>query len=234
MIWGIFGAEEEEIRLVIDQLEDVIETRGNQQLIVTGKISNQRAVVSPVGVGKARAAASVQYLIDHYSIQKGFLIGAAGALNPELKTGDVVIGQKSIQHDYDAGGKGALEEMKTPWYESDPVLIEAILLAGEKIGLKDRMRLGTILTGDQAIVSSQKKAWLWKTFQGDCVEMEGAAVAHVCARNEVPFCLIRVITDFADENAHTDFRRTFSELVQIPARIVLALLGRMDIRGTAE
>jgi adenosylhomocysteine nucleosidase len=234
MSWGIFGAVEEEIRMVVDHLENVFETRWNQQPIFTGKINNQRAVVSPVGVGKARAAASAQYLIDHYSIQKVFLIGAAGALNPELKVGDVVIGQKSVQHDFDTGGKGALEEMKTPWFESDPVLTEAALQTGEEIGLKDRTRIGIILTGDQTIISSQKKAWLWNTFHGDCVEMEGAAIAHVCARNEVPFCLIRVITDFADENARTDFRRTFSELVQIPARIVLTLLGQMEIRAINE
>jgi adenosylhomocysteine nucleosidase len=234
MIWGIFGAVEEEIWLVIDHLEKSLETRWDRQPIFTGSINNQGAVVSPLGVGKARAASSVQYLIDHYSIQKVFLIGAAGALNPELRVGDVVIGQKSVQHDFDAGGKGFLEDMKTPWFESDPVLTEAALQAGEKIGLKDRMRIGTILTGDQTIISSQKKAWLWKTFQGDCVEMEGAAVAHVCARNEVSFCLIRVITDFADENARSDFRRTFSELVQIPARIVLAILGQTEIRVIAE
>ena len=234
MIWGIFGAFEQEILSVIDHLEKSFETRWNRQPIFTGSINNQGAVVSPIGVGKARAAASVQYLIDHYSIQKVFLIGAAGALNPELKAGDVVIGQKSVQHDFDAGGKGALEEMKTSWLESDPALTESALQAGEKIGLKDRMRLGTILTGDQTIISSEKKAWLWNTFQGDCVEMEGAAVAHVCSRNEVPFCLIRVITDFADENARSDFRRTFSELVQIPARIVLAMLGQKEIRGITE
>lgn len=225
MIWGIFGAVEEEIRMFINHIENASRTRWNQQPIFSGQINNKDVVVAPVGVGKARAAASVQYLIDHHSIQKVFLIGAAGALNPELKAGDVVIGQKSVQHDFDTGGKGALEEMKTPWFESDPVLTEAVLQAGEKIGLKDRMRIGTILTGDQTIISSQKKAWLRKTFQGECVEMEGAAVAQVCAMNEVPFCLIRVITDFADENARSDFRRTFSKLVQIPARIVLTMLG---------
>jgi adenosylhomocysteine nucleosidase len=226
MTWAVLGAVEAEVWPVIDNLSQARETRWNDQAIFQGKIESQEAVVMPTGVGKVRTAASVQHLLDRFPIEAIIFTGAAGAINPEVKIGDVIIGEKTVQHDYDTGGKGLLEEMKTTWFEADPGLVALAVRAGQDTELGDRLRIGTILTGDQTIVDSRKRAWLRQTFRGDCVEMEGAAVASVCARNNVPFVLIRAITDFADENARTDFRQNRSQAAMNSAAVVLAMFGK--------
>jgi adenosylhomocysteine nucleosidase len=226
MAWAVLGAVEAEVWLVIDNLSQARETRWNDQAIFQGRMGSQEAVVMPTGVGKVRAAASVQYLLDRFPIEAIIFTGAAGAINPEVKIGDVIIGEKTVQHDYDTGGRGVLEEMKTTWFEADPDLVALAAKASQDTELGDRVRIGTILTGDQGIVDSGKREWLRQTFQGDCVEMEGAAVASVCARNNVPFVLVRAITDLADENAQTDFRRNRSQAAMDAAMVVLAMFGK--------
>jgi 5'-methylthioadenosine/S-adenosylhomocysteine nucleosidase len=64
---------------------------------------------------------------------------------------------------------------------------------------------GRVVTGDQFIAGEVKRQWLEKTFRADCVEMEGAAVAQVCAINHVPFLIIRCLSDLANEKAEVDF-----------------------------
>jgi adenosylhomocysteine nucleosidase len=228
MAWGIMGAVEEEVWLIIDHLGQARESRWNEQALYKGRIEDRDVVVMPTGVGKAKTAASVQFLIDHFPIEAIVFTGVAGAVNPDLKVGDIVIGQKTAQHDFDIGGKGVLEDMRTPWFEADPRLVELAARAGQDLGLGDRVRIGAVLTGDQTIIDSQKRKWLWQTFQGDCVEMEGASVALVCCLNKVPFVLIRAITDLADENAREDFRRTMSQIAVDSASVALGMLGIYD------
>lgn len=228
MAWGIMGAVEEEVWLIIDNMSQARESRWNEQTLYQGTIKDQDVIVMPTGVGKAKTAASVQFLLDHFPIEAIIFTGVAGAINPDLKIGDIIICQKTAQHDFDIGGKGILEDMRTPWFEADPKLVELAARAGQDLELGDRVRIGAVLTGDQTIIDSQKRKWLWQTFQGDCVEMEGAAVALVCSLNKVPFVLIRAITDLADENAREDFGRTMSQAAIDSATIVLGMLGKFD------
>jgi adenosylhomocysteine nucleosidase len=228
MVWGIIGAVEEEVWLIIDNMSQTRESRWNRRTIYQGRIEDRDVVVMPTGVGKARTAAAVQYLLDHFPIQAIIFTGVAGAINPDLQIGDIVICQKAVQHDFDAGGKGVLNSMKTPWFEADLGLVELATKASQELGFGDRVRTGVVLTGDQTIIDARKRDWLWQVFQGDCVEMEGAAVALVCSLNKVPFVLIRTITDFADESAREDFGRNLSRLAVDSATIVLAMLGKFD------
>jgi adenosylhomocysteine nucleosidase len=228
MAWGIMSAVEEEVWLIIDNMSQVRESRWSERVLYQGRIKDRDVVVMPTGVGKAKTAASVQFLLDHFPVEAIIFTGVAGAINPDLKIGDIVIGQKTVQHDFDAGGKGILEDMRTPWFEADPRLVELALRASQDLGLGDRVRVGVVLTGDQTVIDSQKKEWLWQAFQGDCVEMEGAAVALACSLNKVPFVLIRAITDLADENARGDFRRTMPQIAVDSATIALGMLGEFD------
>lgn len=224
MTWGIAGAIEEEVRCIIDNLRQNSMSQWGRSLIHTGKIKNQDVVVMATGVGKIKTAASIQYLLDHSPIEAVIFAGMAGAVNPGVKVGDIVISQKIVQHDYDLGGKGIKEEMKTPWFEADPELIDLAVRASRELGFKERVRIGTVLTGDQTIADSKKREWLWGAFRGDCVEMEGAAVASVCSQNKLPFVVIRAITDLADENVRDDFQETMSKACTDAANIVLGML----------
>lgn len=84
-----------------------------------------------------------------------------------------------------------------------------------------------MLTGDQAVVTQEKRQWLWETFRGDCVEMEGAAVAQVCELNKIPFLIVRAISDSAAENAITEFKQSLAQTAAHAARIVMGMLERI-------
>jgi adenosylhomocysteine nucleosidase len=228
MLWGVVGAVEEEVWPVIDNLTEKRETRRNGKSIYEGKIENSPVVVTATGVGKIRTAASVQYLIDHFPLDAVIFTGVAGAINPELSLGDIVICRKAVQHDFNIGGGTAQDRMKTPWFEADPELVRNALKVGDRLGLQVKVRTGVVLTGDRAVVDSETRTWLWQTFHGDCVEMEGAAVAMVCSLNNVPFLLIRAISDYADEAAREDFRTAMSQAAVGSATLVLGLLGQFD------
>lgn len=228
MTWGIASAFEEEVWAVIDSMQDKTESRWRTRCLITGKISDKDIVVMTTGVGKVNTASSIQYLLNHLPVKRVIFTGLAGAVNPDVKIGDIVISRSAIQHDFDIGGKGIVEEMKTVRFPADPALIDLAVKACRDLGLEDRMRVGTVLTGDQTIIGSGKKQWLWEAFKGDCVEMEGAAAASVCCYNDVPFILIRAITDHADEKAREDFRLTKSQACKDAARVVLGMLGIMN------
>lgn len=225
MTWGIASAFEEEVWAIIDNMRESTESRWRIRSLYTGKINDKDVVVMTTGVGKVRTAASIQYMLDHFPVEAVVFTGTAGAVNPDVKIGDVVISQRVVQHDFDIGGKGIVDEMRTPWFEADPELVDLAVRAGHDLGFGKRMHIGTVLTGDQTIAGSEKKEWLWEAFQGDCVEMESAAAASVCSYNDVPFVLIRAITDYADERAREDFRQTRSKACVDAASVVLGMLG---------
>ena len=226
MLWGIAGAVEQEVRFIIENLSKDSVSQWGRKCVHTGKIKNQDAVVMATGIGKVKSAASIQYMLDHFPVEAVIYLGMAGSVNPGIKVGDIVISQKVVQHDFDLDGKKIVEEMKIPWLEANPELIDLAVRASQELGFKERVRIGTVLTGDQAIIDSKKRKWLWDAFHGDCVEMEGAAVASVCFQNSVPFVIIRAITDLADENTRNDFRRTMHKACVDAANIVLGMIGQ--------
>ena len=226
MGWGILGAVNQEILAVIDNLTRRKKFPWKKRSVYQGKIGDSDVVVMATGVGKVAAAAAAQFVIDRFSVDCIVFTGVAGSVNPEIKVGDIVVCEKTVQHDFDMGGHGVFEKMGTPWFDSEPELVQLALQAGKTLGWVERIKTGILLTGDQAIISSPKREWLWEKFHGDCVDMEGASVAMVCSCNEIPFLIIRTITDRADENARADFRRTMSGAMFHSATMVLTMLNK--------
>jgi len=173
------------------------------------------------------AAACTQHLMDRSSVEAVICTGPAGAVNPQLAMGDVVISKRALQHDFDLGDPDPLKKLRKLWLKADRRLIELALEAAKDLGFEGRSHLGTVLTGDQGILSHEKRQWLWKTLHGDCVEMEGAAVAQVCQLNNMPFLIVRAISDSAAEKAVKEFKRSFSQTAADAAKIVLGILERM-------
>jgi adenosylhomocysteine nucleosidase len=225
MKYGILGAVEQEIWPVIDNMESAVESVWKGRREYRGRLGERDVVVSAAGVGKVRTAAAVQSLIERHVVDRVIFTGVAGAVNPDNRVGDIVLSREAIQHDFDAGGAGRRETMKTPVVRADEEMLEAALAAGRTLGWESRIKVGTVLTGDQTIISSDKKEWLWSTFKGECVEMEGASAALVCSQNQVPFLIIRAITDLADESALESFRRSLDQAARDSARVALAMFG---------
>ena len=92
-----------------------------------------------------------------------------------------------------------------------------------EIRFRNGVLTGRVATGDQFIADGQKKAWIRETFRADCTEMEGASIAHACRRNDLPFVIIRAISDQADDDAGM----TYAEFEAKSARVCADLVYEM-------
>jgi adenosylhomocysteine nucleosidase len=220
---GIIAALKEEIEPLVQSLEGVETSKWGRRSVHERRIGDNQVVALAGGVGKVKAAACTQYLIDRFSIEALICTGVAGAINPRLQTGDIVISEKALQHDFDPGDPALLKKFRKRWLEADAELVKLALDAAKELDLADRCRAGKVMTGDQAIVSQERREWLWKTFRGDCVDMESAAVALVCRLNAVPWVVVRAISDSAEEDGVAEFRRNLREAAGTAARVA----GRM-------
>lgn len=184
-----------------------------------GFINHTPCITAMSGVGKVNAARCTQLMIDQYKPDKIVNVGSAGALHPDINIGDVVISTTCIQHDLDLTvfgiRKGAFDNQEAGFFKADPdfagLCAEAIQNC---IGNDFKVFSGPIVTGDQFNDSIEKKNQLFEEFGAYCNEMEGAAVAQVCALCEIPFVVIRSISDKPGKNSkvmYQDFKELASK-----------------------
>lgn len=205
---GIIGAMKEEIELLRQALQqDHVEVQAGITFL-QGKLYNRDVIVCQSGVGKVNAAVCTQLLINRFDVQAVLFTGVAGALDPTMEIGDIVISRDCMQHDMDASplgfAKGEIPYAPRSVFAADARLIEVAQRVGQ-VRFPDRMRLGRVLSGDQFIADRAVVEELHRTMQGSCTEMEGAAVAQVCDMNNIPFLIIRSMSDKADGSAHVNF-----------------------------
>lgn len=204
---GIIGAMSEEVKGFKSEIENLKEEKVGNLIFYIGKIKGKDIVLLETGIGKVNAAIGATLMIDKFKVEKIIFTGVAGGINEDLDLGDVVISTDLIQHDVDVtafGEKlGMIPRMESSIFKADDELIALAEEAGKK--LKGKVIRGRILSGDQFIASPEKIAFLKNEFNGDCAEMEGAAVGHVCQIFNIPFVVVRTMSDKANSNAHTDY-----------------------------
>ncbi len=242
---AILGAMPVEVRLLQAQLQGKETTVLLGQEFHTGTLAGRRAVVTCSGVGKVNAAVSAALLLDHFHPDEVIFTGVAGAIGPELGPGDIVLGEKTTQHDYGfQDGKGfecrptanPTTGRKNPTlFPSSPLLMRLAEQAAQKTawqkppgapeGWRPRIARGVIATGDVFVASPEKKTDLRERLRAEAVEMEGAAVAQVCWQQGVECLVIRAISDKADGTAWGDFEQFAAVAAANSARLTEALLG---------
>lgn len=204
---GIIGAMSEEVQGIKKLMTDIEEEKIGTLTFYTGVMHDKDIVLLETGIGKVNAAIGATLMIEAFDVEEIIFTGVAGGINEELDLGDVVISRDLIQHDFDTsafGDKlGMIPRMDNSIFKADDELIELAVNAGKK--LKGKVIVGRVLSGDQFIASPEKIAFLKKEFNGDCTEMEGAAVGHVCQVLDIPFVVIRTMSDKANSDAHTDY-----------------------------
>lgn len=222
---GIIGAMSEEIQGFKKILEDIDEERIGNLIFYTGTMHDKDIVLLETGIGKVNAAIGATLMIEAFDVEAIIFTGVAGGINEDLDLGDVVISKDLIQHDVDVtafGEKlGVIPRMEKSIFEADRALIDLAVKASKK--LKGKTIVGRILSGDQFIASPEKIAFLKNEFNGDCTEMEGAAVAHVCQVFDTPFVVVRTMSDKANSNAHTDY----ATFMKIAAENSITLVDEM-------
>ena len=212
---GIIVAMEEELESILDIMDNIEEKEIYGLTFKTGQIEKNKIIVVKCGVGKVNAARVTQILIDTFNVKCVINVGAAGALSPLLNIGDIVIGEKLIQHDFDITAfdhdKGYITGVGDYIY-SDIELIEKFKKAANNLKEKDyKIKTGIIATGDIFCTDIEMKNKIFSKFDADCVEMEGAAIAQVCYLDNIPFIVIRSISDSPNGNNEIDFDK-FVEL----------------------
>ncbi|TDX46467.1 5'-methylthioadenosine/adenosylhomocysteine nucleosidase [Orenia marismortui] len=208
---GIIGAMDIEIELLKDKL-DLKNTLNKASMeFYAGELLDKEVVLVRSGIGKVNAAVCTQILIDDFAVDQIIFTGVAGAVDPVLDVGDIVISSEVAQHDVDVTGfgreYGEVPGLDRVFFGAEEKLVNLAKVAGEKITAKEDIKvlIGRVLSGDQFIADREKVAWLESTFGGYCTEMEGAAVGQVCFLNSKPFVIIRSMSDKADGEANISF-----------------------------
>jgi adenosylhomocysteine nucleosidase len=232
---GIMSAMPEEITGVVDLLCERKEVIKGMRTYYTGNINTVPTVVVFSRWGKVAAATTVANLILNFNISELIFTGVAGAISDNLNIGDIVIGNRLIQHDLDA--RPFLARFEIPLlgmtYVSCPELqlrnaqkaiSELIsrkhlhtILSGDELNkfgiIHPKVVVGEIASGDQFFSRNTDKKRLQKILPDTvCVEMEGAAVAQVCYEYGIPFTIIRTISDTAGDDAHIDFQAFINQI----------------------
>lgn len=224
----------------VDTLLGDLRSRGSQTITIgertfySGQLYNNHVVIAFSRWGKVAAAVTATHLIDRFNISALWFSGVAGALDPSLRIGDIVIADRLIQHDLDASPLFPRFEIpltQRSWLSTDTsersILYEAASnTLSSSLGqpASDRLMalfgihaprvvVGSVATGDHFVADSAQARELRHLLpQCVCVEMEGAAVAQVCAEHAVPLAVLRIISDSANHDAHIDFPRFVSTI----------------------
>ncbi|MDD9270141.1 5'-methylthioadenosine/adenosylhomocysteine nucleosidase [Paenibacillus sp. GCM10023248] len=211
MTWkklALIGAMNEEIELLVAHMSDVRETVKAGITFREGTYYGKEVVVCRTGVGKVNAAVTTQILVDKFGVEAVIFTGVAGALAPELNIGDLVVSTECMQHDMDVTplgfARGVIPYEAKSVFEANGKLVELAAAAGEKL-FPGKVKQGKVLSGDQFIANREAVADLHESLGGVCVEMEGASVAQVCSMNDVPYVVLRSMSDKADGSAHVNF-----------------------------
>ncbi|MFO8098513.1 MAG: 5'-methylthioadenosine/adenosylhomocysteine nucleosidase [Salinibacter sp.] len=232
MTVALLSAMEEEMALYREVCGDIATvTRGPLRLHRTTYAGHALTLVK-TGVGKVNAAMATQGVIEAIAPDAVLCTGTAGALHDAIEIGDVVVARDCVQHDLRVDFLG-LPPGQVPFtdlrfFETDPSLrarAQAVDLPGHST------QVGRIVTGDLFVQDEAARRTLRDELAGDCVEMEGAAVGQVCTVHEIPFLLLRGISDRADGRSGVDFQTSLEDAAQASARGALAVLRDLETGG---
>ena len=228
---GIIGAME----LEVDALKAAMEvkntvTRAGMEF-KEGTLNGADVVVVRSGIGKVNAALCVQILVDLFQITHVINTGVAGSLNADLDIGDILISKDAIHHDVDATvfgyPLGELPQMGIREFIADEHLAQVAVSTCKEVNPDIHVHTGRVVSGDQFISSKEVKTRLIQEFQGDCAEMEGASIAHGAYLNDIPFVIIRAISDKADDSAEMDYPTFENAAALHSAKLVEAMMPRI-------
>lgn len=226
---AVIGAMPEETATLDALLEHRTVTTVGPYELLDGTLDGHPVTLAVCGVGKVNAAALTQTLLEHGATRVLFT-GVAGAVDPDLAVGDVVVSRDAVQHDVDVTplgyDRGMVPGEPLTW-QADPTLVEIAVKAAREAVPEARIVTGRIASGDQFIADPQYVAQLRSDFAATCTEMEGAAVAHVCARWDIPWVVIRSISDTADHDASVDFRAFTEIAAQRAGAVVRGMLQQL-------
>lgn len=205
--YAIIAALDFEVELLKNSLEDMEEVDVIGTPAYSGRIGNHNVVVMQCGMGKVSAGAGTQALIDRFHPDYVINTGCAGGIGKDLEIGDIVVSDSVIEWDLDLRNLGYplgyVDSLGQVEMKADKKLADKIVAS---IPDNETVVRGLVVSGDQFVSTEDQMNQILTYFPNAlCTEMEGAAVGHVCTQNNVPFCVIRSISDSADSESDVDY-----------------------------
>ncbi|SFS06355.1 5'-methylthioadenosine/adenosylhomocysteine nucleosidase [Anaeromicropila populeti] len=229
--YGIIGAMEEEVSILKDKmkLNNIVKIASME--FCEGELSNKQVVIVRSGIGKVNAAICTQILIDKFHVTEILNTGVAGSLRNEINIGDIVISSDAMQHDVDARGfgypLGEIPRMETSVFPAELALVHIAKEVCQIVNPEIQTFVGRVVSGDQFISDPDRKKVIIDNFQAYCTEMEGAAIAQTAYLNQIPYLVIRAISDKADDSAHMDYGEFERQAIKHTVNLVTTLLEKI-------
>ena len=229
---GIIGAMTVEVQTLKEQLQELKITQKAGMTFYDGTLEGLPAVVVQCGVGKVNAALCVQILCDCFGVTHLVNTGVAGSLCAQLDIGDFVISCDAMYHDFTCNALnpdylvGQVPGLSVRFFPADEELTKLAFEAAQQVH-EGHARIGRIASGDQFVASKAQKEQIIADTGALCTEMEGAAIAHAAWRNQIPFVVIRAISDKADDSAEMDYPTFEAIAAQRCAQVTKGLAAAM-------
>lgn len=224
---GILCAGDREAAPFFPMLESGTETQKAMLRFCEGRIENAEVVVLYSGVCKVNATIAAQILIDTFCCDAIINAGTAGAMTENLDILDTVVSTEAAYHDV---ASGILTEfhpwMDSVWFKADEQLLEIARETARSVGENRKIVFGRMVTGEQ-FIEDDNRAEINAGFAPLSVDMETAAIAHVCYVNGIPFVAVRTITDTPDHRGAAAFEENCAAASEISAEFVREMLSRM-------
>lgn len=228
---GIIGAMELEVETLKAKMTIAAIIKKAGMEFYEGVLNGANVVIVRSGIGKVNAALCVQILADKFDVTHIINTGIAGSLNAALDIGDILISKDALHHDVDATifgyQPGEVPQLGVREFVADEALANLAKACCEAVNPDIHAIIGRVVSGDQFISSKEVKEHLIADFRGDCAEMEGASIAHGAYLNQLPFVIIRAISDKADNSAEMDYPVFENAAAIHSARLVEAMVAKI-------
>lgn len=226
---GIIGAMEEEVAFLLDMMTNKKESTIANSLFVEGKMADKDVVLLKSGIGKVNAAMSTTIMHERY--QPSFVIntGSAGGFAEDLEVGDIVISNQVTHHDVDVTAfnyeYGQVPGMPAMFKANESLIAKAIK-AMKVISVQHK--IGIISSGDAFMEEPAKVKFVREKFPDTiAVEMEAAAVAQVCHQYDVPFVIVRALSDIAGKESSISFDEFLEKAARNTSRLLFQMIKEM-------
>lgn len=244
---AVLGASSQDVAELEARLAEAVSLEFEGIQFTSGRIAGRSVVVAWTGVGKVNAAMVATLLIEHFQPTRVVLTGIAGAIDPNLEPGDIVVARRTAHHDMGYIGPVGLEpggvrnrlteETNPTFFPADPDLLAAARHAAGTTTFDPidhfngqrppRVVVGTLVTGDTFVASQTQSRKLAEMFGADVVDMEGAAVAQICHQRGIGCLVLRSIADKADPSAVVDKQKFYALAAKNAVRLVVEVLENL-------
>ena len=229
---GIIGAMDIEVEGLKKDMVISREVKKAGMNFCEGSLQGHTVVVVRSGIGKVNAAVCTQILVDEFQVDGVINTGIAGSLNAQIDIGDIVISTDVLHHDMDAVNfgyePGQIPQMDVFSFAADETMADLAEEVCHEVNPEISVFRGRVVSGDQFVADKAVKERIVNQFHGFCTEMEGAAIAQTAYLNEIPFVVIRAISDKADDSASEDYPTFEKKAARHCMQLEEGLIQRLD------